>query len=136
VRASEDNAHAESFFHSLNAGLTPARHTCASIAGTYHLVSINGNALPFTAQAGTTTIIVTSDVLTVADGGTWTESGAYAQTINGVTSNQVVTDGGAWSRLSATVSFADANKVIAYAGQITGSGFNLSNTNYSYVFTP
>ena len=106
-----------------------------SLAGTYHLVSINGSALPFTAQAGTTTVIVTSDVLTVADGGTWTESSTYSQTVSGVASNQVMTDGGAWSRLGATVSFADANKVIAYAGQITGSGFNLSNTKYSYAFT-
>jgi len=106
----------------------------ASIAGTYHLVSINGTTLPFTYQSGTTTIVVTSDVLTVVDGGTWTESGAYSQTVNGVTSNQTMVDGGAWSRLGATVSFANANRVITYAGQFTGSGLNLSNPSFSYVF--
>jgi hypothetical protein len=100
----------------------PASPASASIAGTYHLVSINGSALPFTAQSGTTTVIVTSDVLTVADGGTWTESGAYSQTVNGATTNQVMSDGGAWSRLGTTVSFANANKIITYAGQFTGSG--------------
>ena len=112
----------------------PTSPASASIAGAYHLVSINGKALPFTYQAGTATIVVTSDVLTVADGGTWTESSAYSQTVNGVTSSQTMVDGGAWSRLGTTVSFANANKVLTYSGQFTGSGFNLSNPSFSYVF--
>src|SRR5215212_5076727 len=112
----------------------PTSPASASIAGTYHLASINGNTLPFTYQLGTTTIVVTSDVLTVADGGTWTEWGAYSQTVNGATTNQIMADAGAWSRLGTTVSFANANKTVSYAGQFTGSSLNLSNTNFSYVF--
>ena len=113
----------------------PVSPASASIAGTYHLVSINGSALPFTYQLGATTVVVTGDVLTVADGGTWTESSTYSQTVNGATTNQVMSDGGAWSRFGKTVSFANANRNITYSGEFTGSGLNLSNPGFSYVFT-
>src|SRR5438552_2700382 len=71
----------------------------ASIAGTFQLKTVNGSPLPFTFQSGTTKAIVTSDVLTVADGGTWAEQGNFTITVNGQTTNQVISDGGTWSRV-------------------------------------
>ena len=114
---------------------TPTSPSSASIAGSYHLTAMGGNNLPFTYQSGTTKYVVTSDVLTVAEGGTWTESGAYTQTVGGVASNQVISDGGSWTRAGSAVSFNHSNGTVSYSGQFTGSGFTLSDETFTYTFT-
>jgi hypothetical protein len=113
--------------------ITPA---LASIGGTFTLRSVNGSPLPYTFQNGTATITYTNDVITVADGGTWSEAGSYQLTQNGTTSTVNFTDGGPLSRSGSTVSFfstyLNAN---AYWGTFTGSGFDLSDPSSTYSFT-
>jgi hypothetical protein len=107
----------------------------ASLAGTYTLRTINGTALPFVLQSGTNSITVTADAITVADGGTWSESGAYRQTINGQTTSQVISDGGTWTRAGASVAFS-SRATTGYSGTFTGSGFSLTdNSGAAFVFT-
>ena len=107
----------------------------ASLAGTYTLRTINGTALPFVLQSGTNSVTVTADAITVADGGTWSEAGAYRQTVNGQTTSQVISDGGTWTRAGASVAFS-SRTTSGYSGTFTGSGFNLTdNSGAAFVFT-
>jgi len=113
----------------------PSSPNSASIAGTYQLKTVSGSPLPFTYQSGTTKVVVTSDVLVVAEGGTWSETGAYTATVNGQTSNQVISDGGTWTRAGSAVSFYSSQQgATSYAGTFNGSGFSLADDLFTYTF--
>jgi hypothetical protein len=117
---------------------SPTNPASASLAGTFALRTIDGSALPYTMQSGTTSMTITSDALTVADGGTWSESGAYRQTSNGTTSNQTIADGGTWVRSGASVTFTSTMQnpgATAYSGSFTGSGFGMSDGVHTFAFT-
>lgn len=105
----------------------------ASIAGTYRLSTVNGSALPYTLQSGLTKVVITSDVLTVADGGTWSETTSATVTVNGQTSSQVVPDGGTWTRSGSSVTF-NSTTTHGATGTFTRSGFNLSDGTNSLVY--
>ena len=114
---------------------SPTNPNNASIAGTYSLTAVNGGPLPFTLQSGTTTVVLLTDVITVADGGTWSETGTFRVTQNGGTSTQTFADGGSWTRAGSSVSFYSTSQAAtSYAGTFTGSGFNLSDNSFTYVF--
>lgn len=109
--------------------------TSQSLAGTYTMRTVNGSPLPFVVQSGTTKITITADVMTVADGGTWSETGAFTLTVNGSSTSQVISDGGTFVRAGATVSFLNGNQT-AYTGSFTGSGFTLTDQQaLRYVFS-
>lgn len=105
-----------------------------SLAGVYAMKTVNGASLPFSVQNGATKATITSDALTVADGGTWSESGFYTQTINGSSTNQVISIGGTYIRSGVTVSFVSSGKTV-YNGTFTGSGFNLTDGTYTYTYS-
>jgi hypothetical protein len=106
-----------------------------SIAGTYSVKSVDGNPMPYTVQSGSSSATLTSDVLTVADDGTWNETYAFTMTVNGTTTNQSVGDGGTWTRSGSAVSFySNLNAATVYTGSITGGGFTLSDGTSSYLF--
>lgn len=113
---------------------SPTSPASASIAGTYHLQTINGSALPFAIQSGTNVVVVTNDVITVADGGTWSEQATFTLTSNGQTTSQVVSDGGTWTRVGASVSL-NSNSTSGYAGTFTGAGFEFFDSSFTYVFS-
>ena len=76
------------------------------VEGTYSLKTVNGQVLPFTIQGNGITVVLTSDVLTIAQGGSWTETIAYKQTVSGgATTNEVDADAGSWTRIGNTVTF-------------------------------
>ena len=106
-----------------------------SIAGTYTLRTVNGSQLPFTVQSGTNSVTLTGDVITIADGGSWSETFAYTQTINGTTTNQTGTDGGSWSRAGTSVSLDSDGGYNAYTGTFTGNSLNLTDGTLTQVFT-
>jgi len=113
----------------------PSNPNSASIAGTYQMRTVSGSPLPFTYQSGTTKVVITSDVLVVADGGTWSETGAFTASVNGQTSNQVISDGGTWTRAGSAVSFYSSQQgATSYAGTFTGSGFSLADDLFTYTF--
>jgi hypothetical protein len=114
---------------------SPTNPASASIAGTYTMTAIDGSPLPFTFQSGTSTVVLLSDVMTVADGGTWSETGTFRVTQNGSTSTQTFVDGGTWSRAGTGVSFySDALAADSYIGTFTGTSFNLADDTFTYVF--
>jgi hypothetical protein len=113
---------------------SPTSPASASIAGTYRMRTINGSPLPFTIQSGTTVVVITGDVITVADGGTWSEQGAFTRTSGGQTTNQVISDGGTWARVGANVALY-SNSTNGYAGSFTGSGFTFADATFTYVFS-
>ena len=116
-------------------GDPPASPNSASIAGTYQLKTVNGSGLPFTYQSGLNKIVVTNDVLTVADGGTWTETGQFTLTFNGQTTNQVISDHGTWTRAGTVVSFYSVQQAaVSYSGTFTGSAFSVSDDLFTYTF--
>ena len=107
------------------------------VTGTYTLQSIDGDQLPVTYQSGGNSLTITSDVLTVADNGTWTETYSYRQTINGQTSNGTGADGGTWTRAGSNVEFY-SNQLddFAYFGTYNNNRrLDLSDGLSDYVFT-
>jgi hypothetical protein len=91
-----------------------------SIAGVYSLRSVNGSPLPYTFQAGEDSYTLTSDVITIANGGTWSETFVFQQTVNGTISEQTGSDSGVWSRAGTSVSLDSYGGYNAYACTFTG----------------
>jgi hypothetical protein len=101
----------------------------ASIAGAWHLQTVNGQALPFVIQSGATKISITADQVTVTDGGTWSQTSTFSVVVNGGAPQQQVTnDGGTWARSGANVVFTSPSSGITNA-TFTGSTFVVSETN-------
>jgi hypothetical protein len=114
-------------------GVTDA--TTGSMAGTFSVTSVNGNPIPFTFQSGNAVYTITSDVLTVADAGTWSETYAYTVTVNGTTTNQGGSDAGTWVRSGTAVDFySNLSSSLAYSGTFNGGGFTLSDGANSWLF--
>ena len=104
-----------------------------SLAGTYSLKTVNGSPLPFTVSDATGSATLTSDVMTVADAGTWTEHYTFRLTVNGTTTNESGDTSGTWSRSGTSVTFK-ADGGTAYTGTFNGSGFTLNDGDHVYVF--
>lgn len=99
-----------------------------SIEGTFSLRTVNGSPLPYTFQSGTNSFTLTSDVLTVASNGSWTESIAYRQTINGQTSTGTDADGGSWTRAGGSVNFrSSVSGSTAYNGTYSANTLTLDD---------
>jgi hypothetical protein len=105
-----------------------------SISGVYSLRSVNGTSLPYTFHDGADSYTLTNDVITIADGGTWSETFSYQQTVDGVSSTQTGSDSGTWSRAGTSVSFDSYGGYNAYFGTFTGSSLNLSDGTFTQVF--
>lgn len=106
-----------------------------AIDGVYSLKTVNGSPLPFTFQVGTATVRVNSDVITVASNGTWTESIAYNQTVNGQTTNGTDTDGGAWARAGNQVTLNSNFGTGGYAGTYANGSFTFNDGGFIQVFS-
>src|SRR5215212_10307686 len=69
-----------------------------TVEGSYSLRTVNGQPLPYTVQANGNTLVLTSDVMTIAAGGSWTEVTSYRLTSGGQTTDEVDADSGTWTR--------------------------------------
>ena len=106
-----------------------------SIEGTYSLRTVNGSPLPFTFQSGTTSVTLTSDVITVAGNGSWTESIGYRQTANGQTTTGTDTDGGSWVRAGSSVTLNSSFGTGGYAGTYGNGSLTFSDAGFVEVFS-
>jgi len=107
-----------------------------SISGTYTLQTINGSQIPYTVSNGSTSTTLTSDVLTVADNGSWSEIITYRQTVNGTTSNGTESDSGTWSRSGTSVNFySNVYQSTSYAGSYSNNTLSMSDGSLNYVWT-
>ena len=112
--------------------------TAVTFAGTYSLQTINGSKLPYVVlQQGTTAVTITADQLTIADGGTWTESGTLQTTQNGQTTTQVGGDNGTWLRSGSSLQLnSTKNGNIAYTGAFSSNRLDLfTSGGLEVVFT-
>ncbi len=106
------------------------------ISGNYTLRTVNGSALPFSIQSGTTTLTVLSDALTVGSNGTWSEVTSYRQTVNGQTTTGTGTDGGTWVRAGSQVSLhSSAGSAGDYNGTYSSGTLTLTNAGLVNVFS-
>ena len=110
--------------------------TADGIEGTYSLRTVNGLTLPFTIQSGPNSLTLESDVITIAGNGSWTESIAYRQTINGQTSNGTEADGGAWVRAGTSVTLqSSVNGGTAYSGSYGNGSLTFNDGGVVVVFS-
>jgi len=108
-----------------------------SFVGTYHLRTINGSNLPYTlAQSGSVSLQIVADAITIADGGTWSESGTQKTTANGQTSTDVYGDNGTWIRSGNSIALhSSIYNNTAYSGTFSGSALTLTDAfPLTYVF--
>lgn len=111
--------------------------TTDAIEGTYSLRTVNGSPLPFTVvQSGTNSFVLTSDVITIASNGSWTESIQYRETVNGQTTNGTDADGGTWVRSGGNVSLkSNLSGDIAYSGAFSGGSLTFNASGFVAVFS-
>jgi hypothetical protein len=106
------------------------------IEGTYSLRTLNGATLPFTIQSGPSSLTLTSDVITLAGNGSWTESITYRQIINGQTTNGTESDGGAWVRAGSNVTLqSSVNGGTAYSGTFGNGSLTFTDGGVVVVFS-
>ena len=107
------------------------------LAGTFTLRTVNGSQLPFVVQSGEPSLTIVADVITIADGGTWTETGTFRVTENGVTNPAVVSDGGPLVRSGSSISLQSSGSgKIAYSGTFTNMQLTLTDDiPLTYLFS-
>jgi len=106
-----------------------------SIAGTWHLKTVNGSPLPWGIQTGATRVSLTSDQLTITDGGTWSESSTFSVVVDGAASQQQVkSDAGTWTRVGAQVTFKSPTSGTSN-GTFTGSTFVMTDAAGTAVYS-
>lgn len=119
-------------FAACNAVLEPKNGDLAAVAGTYSLITMNGNTLPATFPTNTDSVTIIADVLTVNADGTWSELITFRQ--QGQPSNGTVTWTGTFIRSDAAVTFYQ-DQDIWFNGTFSGSTLNVSDQHYVFVFT-
>lgn len=107
----------------------------ASIAGTWHLQTCDGQPLPCVMQSGASTLSVTADEITVTNGGTWSHTMTVSVVINGgAPQQQVANDGGTWARSGASVVLTSPTSGITNA-TFTGSTLVIADTGGTAIYS-
>ena len=109
-----------------------------SIAGVYHLQTIDHTQLPFiTIQNTQGSVAIEADTLTILDGGTWSEFTTLQVTNNGQTAAQTSSDNGTWARANPPfiILTSNATHLARYQGTVGANELDLADTTYGYVFT-
>lgn len=107
-----------------------------SFVGNYSLSQMNGTNLPFVMlQSGQASISMTSDRLSIADGGTWSENGTTKTVENGQTSNDAWSDHGTWLRSGNNIVLSSSvNTNTDYRGTFSKDRLTLSDGAFTYLF--
>lgn len=111
--------------------------TAVTFAGTYTLQTVNGQKLPFVLiQQGANAATLLEDHLTIADGGSWSETESWRITANGSTTNQTIASAGTWLRSGNSLALTDGatNKVV-YTGTFSTNRVDLTSELGAQVFT-
>jgi hypothetical protein len=115
----------------------PSSPTEVTFAGTYTLQTVNGQKLPYVLlQQGANAATLMDDRLTIADGGSWSETESWRITDNGVTSNQTIASAGTWLRSGANLLLTDgATNKTAYTGTFSQNRLDLTSSLGVHVWT-
>jgi hypothetical protein len=106
----------------------------ASVEGTYTLRTINGTALPYVVQSGSTTVRVIDDVITLNLNGTYTETGHTQTTFNGTTTTDTGTDTGTYTTAGTSITLR-SNDGTSISGTINSGTLTLVDQGLAAVFT-
>ena len=100
-----------------------------SEVGTYNIVSVNGQSLPFTIT-GTLrgTVVITSGSITLSHTGSNSQYGAIVTgTAGGVGQQQLIADAGAYALTGGTVTFTSSvGTGVQYVGSMTGNDISVA----------
>ena len=106
-----------------------------SVVGTWQLQTVNGQALPYVvAQSGSDKIEVTSDVLTVAEGGAFTEITTIRVTSGGTVTTQSIPDAGSYSVNGTAVNFTFQSDGSSGTGTLSESTLTVATQGVSLVY--
>ena len=105
-----------------------------SVAGTYSLRTVNGANLPYIVlQVGADKLELTADVLTLTDGGSFTQITTFRVTENGQVTTSTVADAGSYTRNGTAIS-ATFNSGGTATGTISGGTITVALDGFSYVY--
>lgn len=109
----------------------------ATFAGTYALETVNGQKLPYVyIQTGNNSVTILNDRLTIADGGSWSETANVRVSTNGVVTTQTIAAGGSWARAGNQLALVNgANGKTDYAGTFARDRMDLAGEGLVFVFT-
>ncbi len=109
--------------------------TQTSVAGTWTLRTINGSGLPFTVvQVGADKVEITSDVLTVASGGAFTQLTTVRITEGGRVTTETIPDAGNYGLNGTAVSFTFNSDGSTGTGTLSGSTLTVASSGFSQVY--
>lgn len=116
-------------------GDSPTAPTQVSVVGVWNLQSINGVPLPFVlAQTGADKDELTSDVLTVAPGGTFTEIGTNRITRNGQVSTASESASGTYTLNGTAVVFRWNEGGGVGTGSVSSNSLTVADAGVAFVF--
>lgn len=115
----------------------PTAPDAVTFAGSYTLQSINGQGLPYVyAQVGNNSVTIVTHHLTIADGGTWSETLNVRNSQNGVVTTQTIAAAGAWIRSGNQLALIDgSDNQTEYTGTFSTNRLNLDGGGLAFVFT-
>ena len=108
-----------------------------SVAGTWHLATINGFQLPVDVPTDSGTFNIRQDSLTIAEGGAWTETAIGYKYLNGGgVQTRVRSTLGTWTRAGATVTLRGTGGGVVYQGTFDGTQLKLTEpvTGFPFLF--
>ena len=109
----------------ISCGGSTTDNTAQSEVGTYTLVTVNGQALPYTVNNTSlgTAVIQSATLNLSAPAYTATVNG----TVNGGATQRILADGGTYSRTGSTLTFSSTSAPgLVYAGAFSGSTLTVS----------
>ena len=106
-----------------------------SVAGPWHLATINGFQLPVQVPTDSGAFNIRQDSLMIADGGEWSEIAIGDKYVGGgAIQTRVRSTGGTWTRAGATVTLRGTSGGIVYQGTFDGTQLKLTEPTTAFPF--
>ena len=116
-------------------GDSPTEPTPTSVAGTWRLQTVNGSVLPFlVGQVGADKLELTSDVLTVAASGSFTQMTQFRVTASGQVSTEDVPDAGTYALNGTAVTFTFDSDGSTGTGSLSGNTLTVAGGGFAMVY--
>ena len=116
-------------------GDSPTEPTPASVAGTWRLQTVNGSVLPYLlVQFGTDKVELTSEVLTVAASGSFTQLTQFTTTQSGEVSIEDLTDAGTYTLNGTAATFTYDSDGSTGTGSLSGNTLTVAGGGFAMVY--
>lgn len=106
-----------------------------SFVGVYMLRTVDGSPLPAViSQSGTSALTYIANQLTIADGGTWSQTATLETRSGGQTSRQTFANGGFWTRSLNDIQLNFLEGPLAYSGNFSRNRLSLISSGAVLIF--